>query len=108
MPATAREIARFAAAGDPIARQVFDDAMRAVGTGVVNCVNVFNPDVVVLGGGITNVGERLFSPVRAMVARYALPRPRASVQVVSAQLGSDVGLLGAAGVAAATYHGSVD
>ena len=77
-PATARDVADRAAAGERLAREVFDDAMRAVGIGVVNCVNIFNPDVIVLGGGITNVGERLFSPVRDMVARYALPRPRAT------------------------------
>jgi glucokinase len=105
-PATARDIAERAAAGDRIARDVFDDAVRAVGAGVVNCVNIFNPDVVVLGGGITNVGERLFSPVREMVARYALPRPRASVRVVPAELGADVGLIGAAGLAVASQRES--
>jgi glucokinase len=105
-PATARDIAERAAAGDRIARDVFDDAVRAVGTGVVNCVNIFNPDIVVLGGGITNIGERLFSPVREMVARYALPRPRASVRVVRAELGADVGLIGAAGLAAVSHGDS--
>lgn len=106
VPATAHDIAQRGEQGDELARQIFDDAMRAVGTGVVNCVNIFNPDVVVLGGGITNVGERLFSPVREMVARYALPRPRASVQVLLAQLGPDVGLIGAAGQAVASSRGS--
>jgi glucokinase len=101
-PASARDIVRLASEGDPLAAEIFGDAVRAVGTGVVNCVNIFNPDVVVLGGGVTNAGERLFAPVRDMVQRYALPRPRASVRVVPAELGSDVGLIGAAGVAAAT------
>jgi len=103
---SAQDIARRAATGDQMAREVFDDAMRAVGTGVVNCVNIFNPDVVVLGGGITNVGERLFSLVREMVGRYALPRPRAGVSVVPAQLGPDVGLIGAAGFARAAGRAS--
>jgi glucokinase len=101
-PASARDIVRLASDGDPVAAKVFEDAARAVGTGVVNCVNIFNPDVVVLGGGVTNAGERLFAPVRDMVQRFALPRPRASVRVVPAELGLDVGLIGAAGLAAAT------
>jgi glucokinase len=105
-PASARDIVRLASEGDPLAAEIFGDAVRAVGTGVVNCVNIFNPDVVVLGGGVTNAGERLFAPVRDMVQRYALPRPRASVRVVPAELGSDVGLIGAAGLAAATERRS--
>jgi glucokinase len=107
-PATARDIVRLATQGDSVALEIFDDAARAVGTGVVNCVNIFNPDVVVLGGGVTNAGERLFAPVRDMVQRYALPRPRASVRVLPAELGSDVGLIGAAGLAVATRRRSRD
>lgn len=98
---SARDVARLAADGDRLAGDVFGDAARAVGTGVVNCVNIFNPEVVVLGGGLTNAGDLLFVPVRDMVGRYALPRPRESVRIVAAELGADVGLIGAAGVALA-------
>ena len=100
-PVSAREVARLAACGDSLAGEVFQDAARAVGTGVVNCVNIFNPEVVVLGGGLTNAGDLLFAPVHDMLRRYALPRPRESVRVVGAELGADVGLIGAAGVAVA-------
>jgi glucokinase len=103
-PATARDVVRLGSEGDQMALDVFSDAARAVGTGVVNCINIFNPDVVVLGGGVTNAGERLFAPVRDMVQRHALPRPRASVRIVPAELGSDVGLIGAAGLAVATSN----
>lgn len=96
---TARDVITLAEQDDKLALSVWDDAVRAVGTGVANCVNIFNPDVVVLGGGLTNTGERLFGPVRAMVGRYALPRPRSTVRVVPAELGPDVGLIGAAGLA---------
>jgi glucokinase len=105
-PTTARDVVRLASEGDELALEVFRDAAQAVGTGVVNCINIFNPDVVVLGGGVTNAGERLFAPVRAMVERYALPRPRTSVRIVPAELGSDVGLIGAAAVAVAAHQRS--
>lgn len=104
---TARDVIRLASEGDQLALDIFSDAARAVGTGVVNCINIFNPDVVVLGGGITNAGERLFGPVRDMVQRYALPRARASVRVVPAELGPDVGLIGAAGLAVSTHQGTL-
>jgi glucokinase len=107
-PATARDIVNLAIQGDEVALEIFNDAARAVGTGVVNCVNIFNPEVVVLGGRVTNAGERLFAPVRDMVRRYALPRPRASVRVLPAELGSDVGLIGAAGLAVASVRRSSD
>lgn len=105
---SARDVIRFATQGEQVARDIFQDAARAVGTGVVNCVNIFNPDVVVLGGGVTGAGEQLFEPVRAMVERYALPRPRTSVRIVPAQLGLDVGLIGAAGLAIAMQRRATD
>ncbi|HEX6507882.1 MAG TPA: ROK family protein [Chloroflexota bacterium] len=97
--ADAREVARRAREGEPLAREVFLDAAEAVGTGVVNCINIFNPDVVVLGGGVTGAEDLLFDPVRRMAATYALPRPREFARIVPAELGPDVGLIGAAGVA---------
>jgi glucokinase len=61
---------------------------------VVNCIHVFNPQVVVLGGGVTRAGDLLFGPVRAMVARYALSIPRDAACVATAELGDDAGLYG--------------
>jgi glucokinase len=91
---TARDISRAAAEGDPLAASLFHDAARAVGTGVVNCVHIFNPEIVVLGGGVTNAGDLLFDPIRDMVARHAMKIPRDTVAVVRAELGDDAGLYG--------------
>jgi len=96
---TAADVARGAAAGDALAASVFADAAEALGTGVVNCIHIFNPDVVALGGGVTRAGPLLFEPVRRAVARYAFPIPRDAVEIVPAVLGEDAGLLGAAAIA---------
>jgi glucokinase len=99
-PPTARDIALAARHGDALALAVFRDAAEAIGTGVVNCIHIFNPEVVAIGGGVSNAGPLLFDTVREVVDRYALPMPRAVVRVVRTELGEEVGLMGAAAVAA--------
>jgi glucokinase len=62
---TGEAIARAAASGDAVAVQAIDEAARALGAGVSNFVNIFNPDRVVLTGGVCNLGEPYFSTVVA-------------------------------------------
>jgi glucokinase len=97
--ATAADVSRGAMEGDPLAIRVWAACMRALGFGVVNCIHIFNPDIVVLGGGVTNAGEMVFDPVRAVVDAYTMPLPRLGVTVVRAQLRDDAGLYGAASLA---------
>lgn len=96
---TAADVARAAARGDAVALEVFTEAAECLGLGVVNCLHLFNPDVVAIGGGVSQAGALLFDPVRRVVDRYALEIPRRSARIVAAQLGEDVGLVGAAAVA---------
>jgi glucokinase len=93
---TAADVAHGARIGDALALAVWQDAMEALGIGVVNCIHIFNPEIVVLGGGVTQAGDLLFDPVRATVDRYAMEIMRAGVQIVPAALGEDAGLSGAA------------
>jgi glucokinase len=97
--ATGKDVTRAAAMGDPLALEVFAGAAYALGVGVVNVVNIFNPDVVVLGGGVTQAGDRLFDPVRALVAERAMPISRENVRIVPVELGDDAGLFGALAIA---------
>ncbi|GAC1327686.1 MAG: ROK family protein [Chloroflexota bacterium] len=101
-PATAADVVRAALLNDPLALEVFAEATLAVAAGVVMCIHIFNPDVIVLGGGVTRAGPLLFEPIRAYVDRRAMAIPRAAVRILPAQLGDDVGLVGAAIVAART------
>lgn len=105
---TAAEIADAAQAGDPLAREIFLDAADAIGTGVANAINLFNPDVVVLGGGVSKIGTLLFDAVEDVAGRRALPSARGSARIVAAELGEDVGLIGALAVALTQDTGCQD
>jgi glucokinase len=69
---------------------------RHLGVGIANYVNIFNPDVVVVGGGIIAAGEILLGVAREEAGRRALRPPWREVDVVAAELGNDAGVLGAA------------
>jgi glucokinase len=69
---------------------------RHLGVGIANYVNIFNPDVVVVGGGIMAAGEILLGVARDEAGRRALRPPWGEVEVVAAELGNDAGVLGAA------------
>jgi glucokinase len=98
---TAREVVRGAERGDPLASAIFTDAAECIGTGVVNCIHIFNPDIVALGGGVTQA-HGLFEIIHRVVEQHAMPIPRQAVRVVRAELRGDQGLIGAA--AAAREH----
>lgn len=86
--------------GDAAAKKVFDTYIAALGEGVANLVNVFRPQAVIFGGGISAEGETLLVPLRA----YVYPRLYVSEKIVPlelqcAALGNDAGLYGAAAFA---------
>ena len=94
-PLTAVHVTEAADLGDRAAGVIIERARRAVAVAVVSIVNVFGPDVVILGGGITLAwGERLFAPAREAVAESAFRIQAERARVVQAALGDDVGLIG--------------
>jgi glucokinase len=97
--ATAADVVRGAYAGDEPARSIFLDAAEAIGVGVVNCLHLFNPDVVVIGGGVSNAGPILFDTIDRIVGARAMPVPRQAAIVMKAVLGDDAGLMGAVAMA---------
>ncbi len=84
-------------AGDEAGRAVVDAYIRYLACGLVNIVNIFQPEVLCVGGGISNEGETLLAPVREILDRedYARLVPHRT-RLVRAQLGNDAGLFGAA------------
>jgi glucokinase len=80
-------------AGDALAKSVIRNAAEAIGLGVVSLLHTFNPTIVVVGGGVTHLGEHLFDPIRSIVSQHVMNQ-RYSVPVVEAELGGNVGLLG--------------
>jgi glucokinase len=96
---TARDVSEAAASGDPLAREVWDETTAMVGSAVANILDVFNPELVVLGGGVTRAGDRLLLPVREAALRQAMAPARNAADVVLAGLGDDLGVVSAATVA---------
>ena len=85
--------------GDDAARSVLELIGRRLGVGIANYVNIFNPQLVVLGGGVMAAGELLLAPARAEMLARALPPGRDTVEVVAARFGTEAGLVGAGALA---------
>ena len=84
--------------GDAYASEVMRDTARFLGTGVANIINVLNPEMIVIAGGVTLAGDHLFLPLRAEVRRRAFKSAEAACTIVSAQLQGTAGVIGAAAV----------
>jgi glucokinase len=82
--------------GDEEAQAVLAEIGRRLGYGLVGVVNVFNPEVIVIGGGAIAAGELLLGPARAVVMERALPPGRDLVRIAPAHFGDESGMLGAA------------
>lgn len=96
---TAELVARQAALGDDLACKVWDEAMTYLGIGIANVVNILNPELVIVGGGVAKAGDLLFGPVRRVVQERAMPALAKIVRIVPAALGDDVGIMGAVALA---------
>jgi glucokinase len=89
-------VTELAHAGDAAAVSVLAQIGRRLGYGLVGVVNVFNPELIVIGGGAIAAGELLLGPAREVVAERALPPVREMVEIVPAEFGDESGMLGAA------------
>jgi glucokinase len=85
--------------GDPGAIEAVGLIGARLGVGITSLVNIFNPEVVVIGGGVIGAGELLLAPARAVVAARALPPGRDEVRIVPAAFGAEAGMVGAAALA---------
>lgn len=95
---TAEIVDRAARRGDALAREIFERAGFYLGVGVANLLNLFNPARIIIGGGVSKAGDLLFEPTRRTVRLRAFERPARDAEIVPAQLGDDVGAVGAAAV----------
>ena len=92
---TAATVYQAAHDGDALAREIVHDTARFLGTGIANILNIINPDVVVITGGVTKAGERLFEPLRAEVKRRAFRPAVAACRIVPGELDGSAGMVGA-------------
>jgi glucokinase len=100
---TPKEMTLAAEAGDTEVREALIRAARYVGIGVANVVTILHPDLVVLGGGVAEIGDLLFDTVREVVRNRVGMFPTGGVRIERSQLGADAGMLG--GIALAVQQG---
>jgi glucokinase len=93
-----KAVTEAALGGDPTAVAVFDLVGSRLGAALVTFANVFEPEVIVIGGGVMAAGELLLEPARRILRAQAL-RPMNEVPVLAAELGPDAGMIGAAAMA---------
>lgn len=93
-----KAVTELALAGDPTAIEVFDLIGTRLGVAFVSFANIFEPDMIVVGGGVIAAGDLLLEPARRELRRRAL-RPMNATPVVAAELGPDAGMIGAAAMA---------
>jgi glucokinase len=96
--ATAEDVARAARTGDPGARAVWDETVEALACGLTSIVNLFEPELVVVGGGVSRSGEQLLGPVRRAVRSAAMGPAARGMDIVASALGDQVGVVGAAAI----------
>ena len=93
------EIFALAEQGDPGMKKVVEAYIRRLGLGIVNIVNIFRPQLVLLGGDIPKQGESLLSPLRRIVEEECFGRDKGDVpEIEEAILGREAGMIGAAGL----------
>jgi glucokinase len=95
---TAQTVYQAAADGDELALEVVNDTAKFLGVGIGNLLNVYNPEVVVVCGGVTLAGDHLFEPLRREVARRAFKPAVTACRIVPGELSGTAGVYGAAKV----------
>ena len=92
--ATPDDVLRYAESGDIIVLEAIEEIGTLLGYAMVSFINIFNPDIILLSGGVSNLGDFLIRPIRKIVDTYALPGGR-DVKITRATLGENAGVVGA-------------
>src|SRR4029077_1437446 len=95
-PASAEEIGRAAAVGYLRGVRILDETSEMLGAWLGSMISLLDPDVIVMGGGVAQIGEPLFSRVRRITPGRTINQFAPETPIVPAQLGSDAGIIGAA------------
>lgn len=101
---SAKDVGQAAAAGDGLAIQALNMAGAYIGHALADYLHIFNPSVVILGGGVMAAGSLILDPIKKALPEHILGRPYLeNVQIVTAALGDDVGLIGGLVLAETLY-----
>lgn len=97
-------VAQAAEQGDEACRELIYLTGVYLGVGVTNILHLFNPEIVVIGGGVSQVGDMIFEPLKQIVEERAMKAFREGVPIVPTELGDDIGLYGAVAVVLQNYE----
>ena len=92
---TAQSVHAAALEGDKLARELIRQTGCYVGVGLANLINIFNPELIIIGGGLSHVGDMLMEPAKEVAKERAFKASYEAVRLVFARLGDDAGALGA-------------
>lgn len=92
---TAETVFEAVVQGDPYATEVMHDTAKFLGVGLANVINILNPEVLVISGGVTRAGDHLFVPLRAEIRRRAFQVAEQACRIVPSDLEGMAGIIGA-------------
>lgn len=94
-PITPQIISEAAKLGDEVAKTIFSITGNWIGIALSSVVNLLNPELIIIGGGVAEAGDLLFDPIRETIKKRALKSASEAVKVVPAELGESAGVVGA-------------
>ena len=104
---TAETVYEAVVQGDPYATEVMHDTAKFLGVGLANIINILNPDLLVISGGVTRAGDHLFEPLRGEVRRRAFRVAEQACRIVPSSLGGTAGVIGAVACFKMEMYGGV-
>ncbi len=101
---TTETIFRRAKEGEPEAAATIDETCEYLGAALASLLNIFNPQIIVIGGGVADAGDEFIKKIWKATARRAMPPSLVGLKLVRAELGNDAGMVGAIDLAAEMYY----
>lgn len=95
----ANEVGDAAREGDPAAIEIIRDSGQMIGDVLASLVNFYNPDMIVIGGGVSNIGNLLLASIRQAVLNRSLPLSTRNLSIIFSAVGTDAGVTGAVALA---------
>ncbi len=96
---TSYEVFKEAASGDAVSIEIIDSCLNYLGIGVANAIAIFDPEMIVIGGGVSKAGKVVFDKVQQVIDKRCFKTMAESCKVVPAGLGTDAGVIGAVALA---------
>jgi len=93
---SAEIVAKAANQGDKLGRSIMEETGEYLGTGVANIINLFNPELVIMGGGVARAGDLIFEPLKKAVQKRAFSVSAEAAKIIPVSLGKDCSVIGAA------------